>query len=170
MTPKLELRRRAEEYVQRHALALGDELGRGVHGTVYATENQPEISGSQIRSAVKVHQNATYYEQERDVYLRLRDRGVTSICGCHLPGLLRWEDVLWVLEMTVVKRPFVLDFAGAYLDKAPEFSVEVIADWRAEKMEQFGTLWPKVQTILATLEIHGVFMVDVNPGNIAFAE
>jgi hypothetical protein len=29
---------------------------------------------------------------------------------------------LWVIEMTIVTRLFVLDFAGAYLDARPEFS------------------------------------------------
>jgi hypothetical protein len=72
--------------------------------------------------------------------------------------------------MTVVDRPFVLDFAGAYLDEAPQFSEEVMADWLADKQEQFGTRWPEVQRILGGMEMHGVFMVDVNPGNVAFAD
>ena len=36
--------------------------------------------------------------------------------------------------------------------------------------EQFGTHWPEVQAILRSLEGFGVFMVDVNPGNVAFAD
>jgi hypothetical protein len=72
--------------------------------------------------------------------------------------------------MSVVTRPFVLDFAGAYLDHAPDFSDEVLAEWRAEKQEQFGPRWAEVQAILRDLEGYGVFMVDVNPGNVAFAD
>lgn len=39
--------------------------------------------------------------------------------------------------MTVVTRPFVLDFAGAYLDRAPDYNAETIEEWRKEKVEQF---------------------------------
>jgi hypothetical protein len=72
--------------------------------------------------------------------------------------------------MTMVKRPFVLDFAGAYLDHAPDFSEEVMSDWRAEKQEQFGKHWGEVQVILRFLEGYGIFMVDINPGNISFGD
>jgi len=102
------------------------------------------------------------------VYLRLLDRGVLEIRGCHVPQLLRSDDELWVIEMEVVKRPFVLDFAGAYLDTPPDYSDEVIAEWRADKQEQFGDRWPEVEAILASLERYGIFLVDVSPSNIAF--
>jgi hypothetical protein len=69
--------------------------------------------------------------------------------------------------MTVVSRPFVLDFAGAFLDRAPDYSEEVLADWAAEKQEQFGPRWPEVQAILRWLEGYGVYMRDVHPGNVA---
>jgi hypothetical protein len=164
-----ELRRRAREYTQRHGLLLGNELGAGVHGIVFATESQPKKGRPPLRSAIKIHQRAADYGRERDAYLRLKEHGVTTIRGCHVPRLLRFDDWLLVLEMTVVGRPFVLDFAGAFLDRAPDFSEEVLADWRAEKEEQFGERWPEVQAILGVLESHGVFLIDVNPGNISFA-
>jgi hypothetical protein len=48
--------------------------------------------------------------------------------GCYIapPSGLR-TVVFYKAEMTVVTRPFVLDFAGAYLDWGPEFSDEVLA-------------------------------------------
>jgi len=67
-----------------------------------------------------------------------------------------------------VTRPFVLDFAGAYLDWGPEFSEEVLADWLKEKQEQFGPRWAEVQAILRELEGYGVFVIDVTPNNISF--
>ena len=70
--------------------------------------------------------------------------------------------------MTVVTRPLVLDFAGAYLDDPPDFPEDVLTDWRTEKQEQFGPRWAEAQAILRALEGFGVFMVDVNPCNIAF--
>lgn len=66
----------------------------------------------------------------------------------------------------MVSRPYVLDFAGAYLDYAPDFSEEVLADWRAEKEEQFGSRWREVQTILGILQTYGIYMEDVKPDNI----
>lgn len=141
---------------------LRELLGAGIHGNVFAADYQTEGG----RSAVKKHERQPAYD--RDVYLRLRDGDVTEIRGYHVPALIDDDDDLWVIEMTVVARPLVLDFAGAHLDEAPDFSDEVLADWRAEKREQFGPRWPEVEAILGALEGHGVFMLDVNPGNVSF--
>jgi hypothetical protein len=70
--------------------------------------------------------------------------------------------------MTIVKRPFVLDFAGAYLDQRPQFGDEVWADWEADKREQFEGNWPTVQKVLAAFEEFGIYLLDVSPSNIGF--
>jgi hypothetical protein len=145
-------------------LVIRRELGSGVHGIVFSAESQ--IEGG--RSPLKVHERGPDYIRERDVYLRLKGHGITEIRGCNVPELVDFDDELWVIEMTVVTRPFVLDFAGTYLDQAPDFSEEVLADWHAEKQEQFGPRWPEVQAILGMLQSYGVFMVDVNLGNVSF--
>lgn len=119
-----------------------------------------------VKSAIKVHQREPDYRREREVYIRLKEHEVTTIRGCRVPQLLRYDDDLWIIEMTVVSRPFVLDFAGAFLDEAPDFSEEVMADWHAEKREQFGSQWPEVQAILRFLQGYGIHMVDVSPNNI----
>ncbi len=75
-----------------------------------------------------------------------------------------------VIEMSIVTRPFVLDFAGAYLDAMPAFSEEIWADWERKKQEQFEGRWPKVQAVLAALESLEIYMVDVSPSNIAFVD
>jgi hypothetical protein len=72
--------------------------------------------------------------------------------------------------MSIVTRPFVLDFAGAYLDAPPQFSDETWAEWEAEKMDQFDLHWPKVREILAALEDMDIHIVDVSPSNIAFID
>jgi hypothetical protein len=156
----------AQEFAARRKLELGEELGRGVHGTVFSVKSQTE----QGRLAIKVHKQEACYIRERDVYLRLKELEITSIKGCNVPELVGHDDELRALEMTVVTRPFVLDFAGAFLDRAPSFSDEVMADWHAEKCEQFGTRWPDALAILRELECFGVFMIDVNPGNISFGD
>jgi hypothetical protein len=78
------------------------------------------------------------------------------------------DATLRVIEMTIVARPFILDFAGAYLDSPPPFSDEIWAQWEAEKREQFESRWPTVQAILGALEELDIFMVDVSPSNVAF--
>jgi hypothetical protein len=161
-----ELLHRAREYAARYGLSLANELGSGVHGIVFLAIAKAE----KARCAVKIHSQEEAFRRERDIYLRLKERGVKRIRECEVPQFIRFDDEFRVIEMTIVSRPFVLDFAGAYLDKAPTFPEEVWADWRAEKAEQFGAHWPEVQAILAVLQGYGVFMEDVNPGNIAFPD
>ncbi|MGH7242306.1 MAG: hypothetical protein ACREJD_02680 [Phycisphaerales bacterium] len=71
--------------------------------------------------------------------------------------------------MTLVHRPFLLDFASAQLDVPPEFPPEVLETWEIEKAEQFGSNWRAAKSVLAALEGRcGVYMLDVHPGNIGF--
>ncbi len=84
--------------------------------------------------------------------------------------MIEFDDALWIIQMTIVTRPFVLDFAGAYLEHAPQFSDEIWADWHARKQEEFGSHWPEVQAILRELESYGIHMEDVSPGNISLAD
>lgn len=107
------------------------------------------------------------YLRERDAYLRLKEHGITKIRDSKVPQLIGYDDDLLIIEMTIVTRPYVLDFGGAFLDKPPGFSDEILADWQAEKQEQFGRRWPEVQAILGILEGYGIFVVDVNPNNIS---
>ncbi len=165
-----ELMNRAREYSQRHSLVLGEHLGSGVHGIVFAAESQHEKGPPVLRSAIKVHEHQPDFRRERDVYLRLKAHSIARIRDCNVPQLLRYDDDLLILEMTVVTRPFVLDFAGAFLDKSPDFSDEVLSDWHTEKREQFGKRWPEVQAILGALSAYGIFMIDANPGNISFGD
>jgi hypothetical protein len=72
-----------------------------------------------------------FYEREYAVYERLRDHSVTEVLGFHVPQFIRTDDGLQVIEMSIVTRPFVLDFAGAYLEVRPDFSDETWAAWEA---------------------------------------
>lgn len=73
--------------------------------------------------------------------------------------------------MTIVKPPFLLDFASAFLDAPPDFSDEIFEEWREEKLELFGEeRWHEVLALLATLRHrYGIYLLDVNPGNIKFS-
>jgi len=154
----------AATYATEHQLQLAERLGFGIHGIIYIAEDKS--AGG--KTAVKVHRESEPYLRERAVYERLRQVGVTNILGFNVPQFIRADDTLRIIEMTVVTRPFVLDFAGAYLDAAPEFSDEIWSDWEANKREQFDVRWPEIQAVLAALEEWDIYMVDVSPSNIAF--
>src|SRR5262245_45375317 len=105
---RAEIVRRLEEYAARKGLSIGERLGFGVHGSVFAADCQTEGG----RPALKCHERESSYVRVRDVYLRLREHEITTVRGCNIPELLDFDDDLWVIEMTTVTRPFVLDFAG----------------------------------------------------------
>lgn len=156
----------ALDYATCHRLRLAERLGFGIHGIIYVAENKSDGG----KTAIKVHRESEPYFRERAVYERLRQVGVAKIMGFNVPQFIRADDNLWIIEMTIVTRPFVLDFAGAYLDAPPEFSDEIWADWESGKREQFDRRWPEVQAVLAALEEWDIYMVDVSPSNIAFRE
>jgi len=122
------------------------------------------------RSAIKLYVDHEPYHRERAVYERLAERGVTEVEGFKIPELLRADDALLVIEMTVVTRPYLLDFAGAYLDHPPEFPEDVWADWLEKKQEEFGARWAIVESVLAILRSYGVHLLDIHPRNITFLD
>ena len=71
--------------------------------------------------------------------------------------------------MTIVSPPFVLDFAGAYLDQRPDYPDDILAEWQADKAEQFGDRWPTVRLLISSFVPFGIYLADVKPGNIEFA-
>jgi len=118
----------------------------------------------------RAHNSAEFYRRERAVYERLRSASVAEVLGFHVPQVMRAEDDLWVIEMTIVTRPFLLDFAGAHLDARPDFSAEKWAEWELEKREQFGPRWRTVLAVMDRLEELGIYLTDVSPTNIGFAD
>jgi hypothetical protein len=155
----------ADAYAAQHGLTIAARLGFGVHGTVHVAKDKVKND----RSAVKAHLSAAPYLRELAVYQRLMEAGVTIVLGFNVPQLIGSDDALHVIEMTIVTRPFVLDFAGAYLDARPEFSEEIWAEWEAQKREQFGERWKTVQAIMGAFEEMDIYLVDISTSNIAFA-
>lgn len=150
----------ARNYAANRGLSIQEQLGHGVHGIVYSTSR---------RTAIKAHRIVQSYRRELDCYNRLLEQSVTEVCGHHVPQFVAYDDDLLVIEITIVTPPFLLDFGGAYLDWPPEFTDEVMEHWANDKSEQFGKRWTSVQGILAVLrDVHGIYMLDVNPGNIMF--
>jgi hypothetical protein len=156
----------ARAYALRHQLHLAERLGFGIHGIIFVVEHNSNIG----KTAVKAHRSVEPYLREREAYERLKDAGVSEILGFNVPQLIHIDDELRVIEMSIVARPFVLDFAGAYLDIPPDFIEEKWAEWEAEKRDQFEARWTEVQLVLAALEALDIHMVDVSPSNIAFLD
>lgn len=154
-----ELESRAQRYAANNGMQIGETLGFGVHGIVFGTTR---------KSAIKIHARDMTFHRERDVYLRLRRRGISQIRQFAVPKLVQYDDDLWVIEMGIVAPPFLLDFAGAYLDQKPPYwdDVDIMAEWEAEKREQFAGTWPEVQRALSRLESLGIFLADISPNNI----
>jgi hypothetical protein len=155
---------RARTYATNRGLDLAPNLrfGWGYDGIVL---------GTRTGSAIKSLGFERLYVRERDVYLRLGSQQVDSICGFAVPRLLGFDDELWCVEMEIVSPPFVLDFAGAYLDRRPDYPDEVMEEWQQEKLEQFGAeRWEVVQDVMAHFARMGIYLADVKPGNIMFAE
>jgi hypothetical protein len=156
----------ARTYAEQHQLRLAERLGFGIHGIVFVTGNNTKAG----KTAVKIHRASEPFQRECAVYERLHGAGVREILGFNVPQLIRVDYRLRVVEMTVVVRPFVLDFAGAYLDNLPDFAEEKWDEWEAEKREQFEGRWPKVQAVLGELESLNIHLVDISPSNIAFLD
>ena len=159
-----ELLKKTEDFAKWHGGAIGSELGAGIHGTVVVLKSESQSA----RTALKIHFSAEPYRRECDVYERLRELGVRKVLGFHVPQMLRCDDALLAIEMTIVPPPFVLDFAGAWLDWPPEFSDEIWAERREKWASEFGDDWPKAQEILAELEELHIYMLDPSPSNIRF--
>jgi hypothetical protein len=156
----------APVYAARYRLQLAERLGSGRQGTVFVAHGNAEEG----QSAVKVHHSIESYLRERAVYNRLREAGIVEILGFNVPQLIRFDDELRAIEMTIVERPFVLDFASAWLDARPEFPEDAWVCWAADKREQFEERWEIVQEVIAAFAELGIHLLDVSPSNIAFVD
>jgi hypothetical protein len=158
----------AQTYAAHERLRLAERLGFGIHGIVFRAEGNLKTAG--VATAIKVHRSREPYLQELAVYQRLTEAKISQILDFSVPQLFGRDDELLILEMSIVTRPFVLDFAGAYLEAPPPFSDEIWASWETEKIDQFETRWPRVKKVLSALEQMDIYMVDVSPSNIAFQD
>ncbi len=148
---------RASEYADHRGRAILAPLGAGYDGSVYSTD---------VNTAIKVFEYEKLYRRECDIYLRLQELQLREVCGCRIPRLIDFDDQLAIVEMAIVQPPYVLDFAGAYLDDPPDYPEDVYQEWWEEKAEQFEDDWDLVQSIMATLAGRGIYLADVKPGNI----
>ena len=159
-----DLKINAEAYCEVHQLDLHNSLGNGADGNVWT------VSGKQKRIlwALKVHRSADAFEREAACYKRLSENGVFLIGGVfHVPLLLRADAKFLSLELTVVERPFILDFAQAYLDEPPQFDDRVWEERCQAWEEIYEGDWLVVRKALEYLASLGIYYLDVHRNNIA---
>ncbi|HVT89155.1 MAG TPA: hypothetical protein VHD56_09915 [Tepidisphaeraceae bacterium] len=141
-----------------------EKLGAGVgqDGTVWRTAQH---------TAVKFFDRSERFERERDVYQLLTRRQILRVASHNVPELILFDDELRVIEMTIVTRPFILDFAGAKLPhEIPDFDADVIEEHHRHLEELFGERWTDALHVAEMFRLEtGYTLLDIHPGNIAFA-
>lgn len=126
---------RVREYELRHACRLLGYLGAG-----------PGQDGFVLRSdrftAVKFFDRLDRFEREHEVYQILQARRINQILGHEVPELIGADEDLRAIEMKIVGRPFLLDFAGAKRpEEVPDFEPHVIEEHQSRLQELFGDRW-----------------------------
>jgi hypothetical protein len=148
---------RAVTYAKFKGLAIENTLGSGQDGVVFSTNR---------RTAIKSFLFFELYRRERDVYLRFKEKGFVKANEFHVPRLIESHDDLWIVEMSIVSPPFIVDFAGARLDAPLRFEPEIMAEWLQDKKEEFESDWPAVKRAMWAFESIGVYLTDVAPRNV----
>lgn len=153
---------RLHDYARRRKLKINAHIGGGIQGVVCSTT---------LPSAIKAFKEAEHFWREVAVYKRIKENGITSACGFSVPKPLQYHPDSLVIEMEIVRPPFVLDFASAGLDH-PLFlhSPEILEEWEEGRKEVFGDQWPLVRRVMSYFKSHGIYLSDVKPGNIMFAD
>ena len=109
-------------YAETRQLRIGGKLGSGNQGTVFAALPPGAVNAI----AIKLHKEQATYFREKRAYERLAQHSVSRMEGFNVPELVYADDPWLVLQMTIVPKPYVLDFGSAYLDdERPEFSDEI---------------------------------------------
>lgn len=152
-----------QQYELRHQTRLVDTLGDGKDGFIRKTAEG---------HAVKFFHDPDAYVRERRAYLILQQLSLDEVAGHQVPRLMRYDDDLLAIEMTIVTPPFLLDFAAAYTEEEFErfgFTTDVLEEREQHWSDVFGDRWPAV----AELRYHfqrqtGLILLDLSLNNIKF--
>jgi hypothetical protein len=107
-----------------------------------------------------------------EVYQVLQSLNINNIAGHHIPWLIRSDEELRAIEMSIVERPFLLDFAGAkLLHEVPDFEQEVLDEFHVRLEQLFGERWTDALHVAEMFRrLTGYTLLDIHPGNIAFMD
>lgn len=124
-------------------------------------------------SAVKFFTDRSRYARELEMYQVLLERGIQKVAGHEVPTLLRFDDELLAIEMTIVRPPFVLDFAAAKTEYEYAWlgldEDEVWAEHVERVKEKFDDKWQDALDVAdAFARATGYILMDLHAGNIRF--
>ena len=71
------------------------------------------------------------------------------------------------LDLRVVGRDE--DVPAVRDESPPDFTPEVLRDWRDDSAELFENEWDTVEILIGALKSFGIYYFDAKPGNILFA-
>jgi hypothetical protein len=111
-----------ELYAQTYSVEFTNRLGEGKDGEVFQTN---------CLTAVKFLHDLDHYNREVRAYRVLASLEIENIAGQNIPSLVRCDDTLLAIEISIVQPPFIVDFVSAYTDEEIErlgFDEEVIAE------------------------------------------
>ncbi|HVT91062.1 MAG TPA: hypothetical protein VHD56_19575 [Tepidisphaeraceae bacterium] len=154
-----------QQYQTKYTVRFLANLGSGKDGRVVKTKS---------RSAVKFIYDESVYRRELRAYQVLRQLDIEEVNGFQIPGLIRFDDAFRSIEMSIVKPPFLLDFAASYTRleyERFEFTQEVLDERESYWSDIFGPRWPIVRTTcdLFTRET-GLILLDLSLNNIKFED
>jgi hypothetical protein len=151
------------QYELRYRIRFVGALGDGKDGQVLKANE---------RQAVKFLHDESVYRRELRAYQILRQRDIDELNGFQIPRLIRNDDELRAIEMTIVQPPFLLDFASAYTQDEYErlaFTQEVLDEREVHWSELFGERWATVQELCdAFTRETGLILLDLSLNNIKF--
>ena len=98
---------RAKLFAERCGKTIKEQLGAGQDGVVLSTGVDGIDVVENIQTAIKSFKHQSLFQRERDVYLRLSENNVGKLAGFAVPNLLSYDNDLWIVEMEVVRPPFV---------------------------------------------------------------
>lgn len=157
-----ELTQKAKLYALGHSIRLQERLGDGSDGIVWKSDR---------KTAVKVFQYQKNYRMEISCYQRLSLYKISRIEQFAVPRLVWFDDDLLIIEMTIVTAPCLIDFGKAYLDEAPDHSLETLAERQEHWREIWEDRYDEVDTLVGILRYkYGIFYQDPSPGNIKFED
>ncbi|MEM7700137.1 MAG: hypothetical protein AAF236_17210, partial [Verrucomicrobiota bacterium] len=129
-----------EPYLRVNTLTVVKQLGFGIHGRVWSVRGPND----RIISAIKLFEDESPFERELAVYERLNEENCHQVGQFRIPRLLDSAPEYPLIRISIVQRPFCLDFASAYLDELPAYFPPFDEAWHQEKENQFGSAdWPE---------------------------
>ena len=141
---------------------IDNELGSGTDGTVYS------VSGP---SVVKVHKDLHRFNNELNAYLRLRKHNVNSVGMFHIPELRSHDTRHLIIEISVVKPPYLIDFGKSHLDEVPDYDDEAWTMWWERVEQVFGDNTAVASQIFYQMvRKYGIYHLDLNPYNLNFGD